>query len=191
MKMKLNLNGKGEKGSRRVKPWQAIVGVIALVMIPSLGNTFAGSITVNTAQNVEFGQGIASTAACDSAVTITPYAKYVAASTNNYVLESITVTNIELRETTTAASNLTCLGKTIKIQVLNGSNVLQSWVAAGTTTGAATINATAGTNTTSSVTSGLTAILTGSNSATGSLEFGITSPTLLAAEVTKILIQTQ
>jgi len=191
MKMKLNLNGKGEKGSRRVKPWQAIVGVIALVMIPSLGNTFAGSIVVNTAQNVEFGQGIASTAACDSAVTITPYAKYVAATTNNYVLETITVTNIELRETTTAEAGLTCLGKTIKIQVLNGSNVLQSWVTAGTTTGAATINATAGVNTTSSVTSGLTAILTGSNSATGSLEFGITSPTLLAAEVTKILIQTQ
>jgi hypothetical protein len=188
MKMKLNLGG---KGTRRVKPWQAIAGVIALVMIPTLGNTFAGQITVNTAQNVEFGQGIASTAACDSDVTITPYALYVAASTN-YYLDTITVSGLELRESSTAVSNLTCLGKTLKIQVLNGSNVLQSWVTTGVTTGSATINATSGTNTLSGVTSGLTGILTGSGTASGSVELGIDSATaILASNVTKILIQTQ
>jgi len=191
MKMKLNLGGKDAKGLRRVKPWQAIVGVIALVMVPTLGNTFAGSITVNTAQNVEFGQGIASTAACDSSVTITPYALYDA-SQAGYFLDTITVSGIELRDSTTAVSNLTCLGKTIKIQVLNGSNVLKSWVTAGVNTGSATVNSTSGTNTASGVTSGLTVVVSGSGTATGSVEFGIDSATILSAgEVTKILIQTQ
>jgi hypothetical protein len=191
MKMKLNLGGKDAKGLRRVKPWQAIVGVIALVMVPTLGNTFAGSITVNTAQNVEFGQGIASTAACDSNVTITPYALYDATQAG-YFLDTITVSGIELRDSSTAASNLTCLGKTIKLQVLNGSNVLKSWVTAGVNTGSATVNSTSGTNTASGVTSGLSVVVSGSGTATGSVEFGIDSTTILSAgEVTKILIQTQ
>jgi hypothetical protein len=194
MKMKLNLGGKDAKGLRRVKPWQAIVGVIALVMVPTLGNTFAGSITVNTAQNVEFGQGIASTAACDSNVTITPYALYDATQAG-YFLDTITVSNIELRDTSTVGAGgnyLSCLGKTFKLQVLNGSNVLKSWVTAGVNTGSATVNSTSGTNTASGVTTGLSVVVTGSGSTTGSIEFGIDSTTILSAgEVTKILIQTQ
>lgn len=194
MKMKLNLGGKGDKSSRRIKPWQAVAGVIALVMIPTLGNTFAGSIVVNTAQNVEFGQGIASTAACDSAVTITPYALYDATQAG-YFLDTITVSNIELRDTATVGAGgnyLSCLGKTFKIQVLNGSNVLKSWITTGVTTGSATVNSTSGTNTASNTTSGLTVVVSGSGTAAGSVEFGIDSATVLSAnEVTKILIQTQ
>jgi hypothetical protein len=190
MKMKINLSGKGSGKSRRVKPWQVIAGVIALVMVPAIGNTFAGSITVNSAQNVEFGQGIASAAACDSAVTITPEAKYVTGNAN-YYLETITVSDLELRDTGTALNNLSCLGKTFKIQVLDGSNVLQQWVSSGVTTGAATINGTSGTNTSSGVTSGLVATVAGSGTASGSLAFKVSTPYLLASNVTKILIQTQ
>jgi hypothetical protein len=189
MKMKLDLKGKGDGKSRRVRPWQVIIGVVALVLVPTLGNTFAGAIAVNSAQNVEFGQGIASTAACDPDVTITPEAKYDT-STANYYLETITVSSIELRDSSTAANNLTCLGKVFKLQVLNGSNVLQAWVSAGVTTGSGTISSTAGTNTASSVTSGLTATVAGSNSATGSIAFRVNTPYLLASAVTKILIQT-
>jgi len=188
MKMKLNLNGKGEKGSRRVKPWQAIVGVIALVMIPSLGNTFAGSITVNTAQNVEFGQGIASTAACDSAVTITPYAKYVVAQAN-YYLETITVSDIDFADTSTV-TDTNCRGKVFKIQVLDSANTLQTWYVTGTT-GSAKTDATQSGTTVTDASSGLTVIQGGSNSQTGTLSFKVDSETvILASKIDKILIQT-
>jgi hypothetical protein len=190
MKMKLNLNGKDGGKSRRVKPWQVIVGVIALVMVPAVGNTFAGSITVNSAQNVEFGQGVASAAACDSNVIITPEAKYVTGSAN-YYLETITVSSLELRDSTTALNNLTCLGKTFKIQVLDGSNVIQEWISAGVSTGTATPSSTSGTNTASGVTSGLVATVSGSGTSSGSLALKVSTPYLLASSVTKILIQTQ
>jgi hypothetical protein len=190
MKMKLNLNGKGGKGVRRVKPWQAIAGVIALVMIPTLGNTFAGSITVNTNQNIEFGQGIASTAACDDAVTITPYAKYVAAQTN-YYLETITISNLNFADTATV-TDTNCRGKVFKIQVLDNGNTLQEWVTTGVTTGSAKTDATQTGTTVTDKTSGLTVIQSGSNSVNGILSFKVDSETaLLASRVTKILIQTQ
>lgn len=189
MKMKLNLSGKGEKTSRRIKPWQAIAGVIALVMIPTLGNTFAGSIAVNTNQNVEFGQGIAATAACDDAVTITPYAKYVSAQAN-YYLETITVSNLDFADTATA-TDTNCRGKTFKIQVLDSANNLQTWYQTGQT-GSATTDSTQTGTTVSAVSSGLTVIQAGSNSPTGSLSFKVDSATaLLASQVNKILIQTQ
>jgi hypothetical protein len=188
MKMKLNLSDKGGKNSRRVKPWQAIVGVIALVMVPTLGNTFAGSITVNTAQNVEFGQGIASTAACDSAVTITPYAKYVAAQAN-YYLETITVSNIDFADTSTA-TDTNCRGKVFKIQVLDSADTLQTWYVTGTTGSAKTDPTQTGT-TISDKSSGLTVIQTGPNTETGTVSFKVDSETaLLASRVDKILIQT-
>jgi hypothetical protein len=185
MKMKLNLGG---KGIRRVKPWQAIAGVIALVMIPTLGNTFAGSIAVNTNQNVEFGQGIAATAACDDSVTITPFAKYVSAQAN-YYLETITVSNIRFTDTVTA-TDTNCRGKKFTLQVLDNANTLQTWFVTGQS-GFAVTDATQLGNTIGSKSSGLTVTQTGANTTTGTLAFKIDSETvILASQVSKILIQT-
>jgi hypothetical protein len=185
MKMKLNLGG---KGTRRVKPWQAIAGVIALVMIPTLGNTFAGQIAVNTNQNVEFGQGIAATAACDSSVTITPFAKYVSAQAN-YYLETITVSDIRFTDTVTA-TDTNCRGKKFTIQVLDNTNTLQTWFVTGQS-GFAVTDATQSGNTISSKSSGLAVTQTGANTTTGTLSFKIESETvILASKVDKILIQT-
>jgi hypothetical protein len=188
MKMKLNLGGKGDKSSRRIKPWQAIAGVIALVMIPTLGNTFAGSIAVNTNQNVEFGQGIAATAACDNAVTITPYAKYVTAQAN-YYLETITVSNIDFSDTATV-TDTNCRNKVFKLQVLDSGNTLQTWFVTGNT-GFAKTDATQTGNTIQEKSSGITALQTGANTETGTVVFKIDSETvILASQVSKILIQT-
>ena len=188
MKMKLNLGGKDAKGLRRVKPWQAIVGVIALVMVPTLGNTFAGSIAVNTNQNVEFGQGIAATAACDDSVTITPFAKYVSAQAN-YYLETITVSNIRFTDTATV-TDTNCRGKKVTLQVLDNANTLQQWFATGQS-GFAVTDSTQSGNTIGSKSSGLTVIQDGANTTTGSLSFKIDSETaILASQVSKILIQT-
>jgi hypothetical protein len=188
MKMKLNLNGKGDKSSRRIKPWQAIAGVIALVMIPTLGNTFAGSIAVNTNQNVEFGQGIAATAACDSAVTITPYAKYVSAQAN-YYLETITVSDVDFSDTATV-TDTNCRGKRFTLQVLDSGNTLQTWFVTGKSGYGVTDSTQLGT-TISSKSSGLTVLQTGPNTETGTVVFKIDSETvILASQVSKILIQT-
>jgi hypothetical protein len=193
MKMKLNLGGKGDKSSRRVKPWQAIVGVIALVLIPTLGNTFAGSIAVNAnnGNNVEFGQGITATAACDPDVTITPSAKYDT-GTAQFYLESITVSNIDFNGDTTNS----CLGKTIELSVIDSATNITPW-GSGNNTVSLKVATNANSNpTTTSPGSGFTMTTSGgNNSDSGTAYFQYTGTPITGSikgyNVTKIIIQSK
>ena len=188
MKMKmLNLNGKENRGPRRVKAWQVILGIIALVMVPSLGNTFAGSITVNTNGKVEFGQGITAAAACDTAVTITPSAKYDT-PTAAFYLDSITVSNVDFSSTTT------CLGKTFKLSVIDSTGATSTW--ASNAFVSATIDSVSASNalTASAPGSGFTIGSSGGTSTTGTVYFyytGAIASGMNANKVDKVIIQSQ
>jgi hypothetical protein len=73
----------------------AIVGVVALA---ALGTTLAGSITINSGQSVEFGQGVSVTAACDTTggITLAPSATFVnAVSSGAFNLGTIAFSGID------------------------------------------------------------------------------------------------
>jgi hypothetical protein len=192
MKMKLDLRGKGEGKSRRVKPWQVIIGVVALVLVPSLGNTFAGSIAVNanSGNAVEFGQGITATAACDANVTITPSAKYDT-GTATFYLESITVSNVDFNSTVTDS----CLGKTIELSVIDSATNVTPW-GAGNNTVSMKVDSTSGNNTPSAKTpsSNFTMVTSGATTDSGTVYFqytGTITGSIKGPDVTKIIIQSK
>ena len=71
----LNLDSGDEAATpnKKKSKWLKIgIGVSALVLIPTIGSTLAGSISINAGSGVEFGQGVVSTAACDGAITVAP-----------------------------------------------------------------------------------------------------------------------
>jgi len=71
----LNLDSGDEAAppNKKKSKWLKIgIGVSALVLIPTIGSTLAGSISINAGSGVEFGQGVVSTAACDGAITVAP-----------------------------------------------------------------------------------------------------------------------
>jgi hypothetical protein len=73
----------------------AIVGVVALA---TLGSTLAGSITINSGQSVEFGQGVSVTASCDvtGGITLAPSASFVnAEGTGTFNLGTIGFSGID------------------------------------------------------------------------------------------------
>ena len=73
----------------------AIVGVVALA---TLGSTLAGSITINSGQSVEFGQGVSVTASCDAVggITLAPTATFVnAVGTGTFSLGTIAFSGID------------------------------------------------------------------------------------------------
>lgn len=73
----------------------AIVGVVALA---TLGSTLAGSITINSGQNVEFGQGVSVTASCDvtAGITLAPTAQFInAVGTGTFALGTIGFSGID------------------------------------------------------------------------------------------------
>ena len=70
------------------------LGLAAVILVPTIGSTLAGSITVNTSGAVEFGQGISQTAACGN-LTITPAASFTNASgAGSFTLNTVTLSAI-------------------------------------------------------------------------------------------------
>lgn len=70
----LNLDSGDEAATpnKKKSKWLKIgIGLSALVLIPTIGSTLAGSITIGSG-SVEFGQGVVATAACDSAISVAP-----------------------------------------------------------------------------------------------------------------------
>ncbi len=51
-----------------------------MVAVMGLSSTLAGTISINSGQTVEFGQGIVSTAACDASISIAPVSTYTYAA---------------------------------------------------------------------------------------------------------------
>jgi hypothetical protein len=94
------------------------LGLAAVILVPTIGSTLAGSITVGTG-TLEFGQGVVTTAACDSTITVTPEAALVAGA---FIATTIAVTAIE---------NSGCDGKVFRVRALNSENTAQN---IGTTT---------------------------------------------------------
>jgi hypothetical protein len=84
-----------------------ILGVGGLIGAVALGSTFASNISLNGDQNVEFGQGVATTTACDNSVTLTPTSTFINSSgAGEFLFTSVSVTGISDE----------CFGKTFVIR---------------------------------------------------------------------------
>ena len=91
------------------------LGVAALILIPTLGSTLAGTITIGTSNTLEFAQGVTATTACDSAIVITPGSTL---SSGTFKLTTLALTDI------INASNTGCAGKYLTLKVMDSSTTL-------------------------------------------------------------------
>ena len=114
--LNLHVDDENSGASSEKKKWnkspKLILGLAALIAIPVLGTTFAGTITVNNSGTINFGQGSQAATACDSTLTITPYATF---ATNKWYLESVTVTQLDTTDSTK------CLNKNLTVQGYDAS----------------------------------------------------------------------
>ena len=88
----LNLGGAEESNTpapRSRKKLRVILGIGALAAVTGLGSTLAANISLNGGGNVEFGQGVATTAACDDDITLTPVSEF---SNTSYAYDEATFT---------------------------------------------------------------------------------------------------
>ena len=124
----LNLGGSFEPSARSPKKkFKVVLGIGLLAAVMGMGSTLAASITLNSGSVVEFGQGIATTTACDSTITLTPYSTYVNnAVAADFLFSSFTLTNVD---TGTAQ----CGGKTFVIKGYTDSATMATAYAVGGT----------------------------------------------------------
>ena len=99
---------------------------LGLSSVLALGSTLASNISLNGGGNVEFGQGVAQTTACDDQIILTPYSSFVnEEGGGSFKFTSISVTEIDAG----------CDGKvfTIKAYKSGENNPLVLYTTNGTT----------------------------------------------------------
>jgi hypothetical protein len=76
--MTLKLDSSGENPKKKsARKYKAALGVGSVVSLFGIGSTLAANISLNGGGNVEFGQGVATTAACDEdGFSVTPVTSY-------------------------------------------------------------------------------------------------------------------
>ena len=100
---------KKKKGNTR--NLKIALGLAAVILIPTIGSTLAGTITVNTSGAVEFGQGISQAAACGN-LTLTPAASFLNSGSGSFKLNTVTLSAIPS----------TCTTKTFTIKAYDASS---------------------------------------------------------------------
>ena len=114
----LNLGSDDEpvvKKKSKSRNLKIALGVAALILIPTIGSTLAGTITIGTSNTLEFAQGVTATTACDSAIVITPGSTL---SSGTFKLTTLALTDI------INASNTGCAGKYLTLKVMDSSTTL-------------------------------------------------------------------
>jgi hypothetical protein len=118
----LNLGGAEEENipprlkSRKKTKAKVAIGIGSLAAITGLGSTLAASISLNGGDPVEFGQGVAITAACNGEedITFTPNSEYLA-DEGRFVLSSFTLSGINT-SVTDQYTGIGCAGKVLIIR---------------------------------------------------------------------------
>ena len=105
-------------GRRSIPKWTILLGVLTLTGIG--GGVLAANITVGTGV-VEFGQGTATTIACDTDITVTPVSTF---NGTTFLVSEIALTGVDQRSS--SASNSGCGTQNIVVKALNGSTPLAS-----------------------------------------------------------------
>ena len=91
------LNLEPEKGrSIKGKKYKVALGFGSVVGLFGIGSTLAANISLNGGDNIEFGQGVANTAACDEdGFTITPITSYYG-SAGVFKVDEVQITGLNL-----------------------------------------------------------------------------------------------
>jgi len=163
------------------------LGLAAVILIPTIGSTLAGSIglTAVGGGGVEFGQGLAQTAACDTAITVTPTSSFTNTSgAGTFKVGTVTLSGIAD----------TCSGKIFKVKAWDAAGVSALTLSAsGADSPAcvATVTIAAGGNTIDSQTSNDCVGTVGTYSANANTIIFTTNTTVLAAtSVYKFTVET-
>lgn len=97
--------------------------VVSVAVVGGMSTTLAGTISLNTSGSVEFGQGVVTTAACDTSIRILPTSAFDTSTS------TFSVSQIELRDigisggVDTATAGAGCLGKKLTFRAYNSSGV--------------------------------------------------------------------
>lgn len=96
LKFENSNEGRPPRDSKWSLKMKATFGVGLLAATFGIGSTLAANISLNGGDSIEFGQGVAITAACDNEITVTPLSTFMNEGAGSFVMNEIQITNIDL-----------------------------------------------------------------------------------------------
>jgi len=120
--MELLKFSEGQKNSRRGKNPAGFIGAGIMVAVMGLSSTLAGTIAIGSG-TVEFGQGVVSTAACDTSITLTPTSSY-SYSSDTFTVSTFTVEGIGGNVIAGPPRERGCLGQVLEFRAYDSSGNL-------------------------------------------------------------------
>ena len=120
-------SSKNTRKKSGVMPLLSVVAAVAIV--GGMSSTLAGTISLNTSNTVEFGQGVVTAAACDTTMSVLPTAEYDTNTVGSFKVSSITIKGLGLKATAGDASKGPgCKGKVLRIRAYElNSNTPMIW----------------------------------------------------------------
>ena len=111
----------GSRSAKRSGLMPMVTFGVAVLVLGGMSTTLAGTISLNTGGTVEFGQGVVTTAACDTSIKVVPTSSYDTATSGTYAgfyVSQIKLMGIGIAVSDTSSAtqiSAGCLGKTFKL----------------------------------------------------------------------------
>ena len=161
---------------------KSLAGLATVAAVAVLGSTLAANISLGSS-SIEFGQGVQTTAACDSSITVAPKVTFVNGANPVFMLSTISFTGVDSQVSG-------CQGKTLTLNAYGDTSAtpLQIATVGGST---ALTNATIGITATTPTSAAGTTISNVSGNASGSHAFdlGFSTPSATSGAVYKLTLQ--
>jgi hypothetical protein len=91
---------------------KSLAGLATVAAVAVLGSTLAANISLGTS-SLEFGQGVQTTAACDSSITVSPKVTFVNGATPQFMLSTISLSGLDITDQSGGSEG--CDGKSLRI----------------------------------------------------------------------------
>ena len=179
----LSFQGGDSSSPKKKKSLKVILGLSVIAGVAVFGSTLAASVTINSGAAFQFGQGIVTASACDSAITV--------AATNTFTNATGGTGTFKVNTVTVSGIADACDGKTFKISAYNdtANSTALNLVSGSVTAALFTYNKTTPASSTGKAT-GTTLSGTASTDA-GSVTITIDTPYLDASTVNKLTLEEQ
>ena len=169
---------------------KSLAGLATVAAVAVLGSTLAANITLGSSA-LEFGQGVQTTAACDSTITVSPKVTFQNGSNPQFYLSTISFSDVDTRTagSSTVSGGTGCAGKTLTLNAYGDTSAtpLNFATASNALVSQATIGISASAITTSN---GFTvAAVSNTGTALTSFDLGINQPAATSGAVYKLTLQ--
>jgi hypothetical protein len=172
---------------------KSLAGLATVAAVAVLGSTLAANISLGSGSAIEFGQGVQTTSACDSSITLSPKVTFINSSTNpQFYFSTVSFSDVDTRTagSSTVSGGTGCAGKTLTLNAYGDTSATP--ISFATVSSSLVSSATVGISSGGALTaaSGFTiSAVTTAVAGQTAFDLGISQPAATSGQIYKLTLQ--